>query len=233
MFNKIRKKLIDSKSVKKYLLYAIGEIILVVIGILIALQINTMSDQKKKRIKEATMLNELHKDFLKNKAQFDTVKKNHINAFDAAEKMMDYLPTNNDNYRMLKVGELLSAAVRVPTYNPSNSTIESIINSSSFDVIQNDTLRAYLISWKDVLIDYQEEEVNAFKFIQTQLNPFFVKNSNMMDRSNKKNVAMVSSVEFQNLMTLNMLHQMYIIRAIKNEPIEKTLNEIIRLTNIE
>jgi hypothetical protein len=47
------------------------------------------------------------------------------------------------------------------------------------------------------------------------------------------NIEMVSSVKFQNLMTLNMLHQMYIANTIKNEPIEKTLNEIIRLTNIE
>ena len=233
MFNKIRRKLIDSRSVKKYILYAIGEIFLVVIGILIALQINTMNDQKNMRIKEATMLKELHKDFLKNKIQFDKVKLDHINAFEAAEKMMKYLPTNNDSHRMLKVGELLSTAVRVPTYNPSNSTIESIINSSSFDVIKNDTLRAYLISWKDVLLDYQEEEVNAFKFIQSELNPFFVENSDMLDRSSKMNIEMVSSVKFQNLMTLNLLHQMYIANAIKNEPIEKTLNEIIRLTSIE
>lgn len=233
MFNKIRIKLIDANKVKKYFLYAIGEIVLVVIGILIALQINAVNDEKKKRIKEATLLKELHKDFLKNKNQFDKVKIDHVNAFKAAQNMMKYLPTNNDNKRMLKVGELLSASVRVPTFNPSNSTVESIINSSSFNVIQNDTLRAYLISWKDVLLDYQEEENNAFKFIQTQLNPYFVENSDMIERGNKMNITMVSSVKFQNLMTLNLLHQMYIVNAIKNEPIEKTLTEIIRLTKLK
>jgi len=43
-FRKIRQKLLIENKFSKYILYAIGEIILVVIGILIALQINTSID---------------------------------------------------------------------------------------------------------------------------------------------------------------------------------------------
>jgi len=46
-FRRIRQKLIDSGSVTKYLLYAIGEILLVVIGILIALQVNNWNEERK------------------------------------------------------------------------------------------------------------------------------------------------------------------------------------------
>ncbi|QLG43797.1 DUF6090 family protein [Costertonia aggregata] len=46
-FRKIRKKLLAEKRFSKYLLYAIGEIILVVIGILIALQINNWNENTK------------------------------------------------------------------------------------------------------------------------------------------------------------------------------------------
>ena len=46
-FRRIRQKLIDSGSVTKYLLYAVGEILLVVFGILIALQINNWNEQRK------------------------------------------------------------------------------------------------------------------------------------------------------------------------------------------
>jgi len=56
IFRKIRQKLLsDNKSIK-YLLYAIGEILLVVIGILIALQINNSNDYKKQRQKEIVYL---------------------------------------------------------------------------------------------------------------------------------------------------------------------------------
>ena len=47
-FRKIRKSLLVENRFTKYLLYAIGEIVLVVIGILIALYINNNNEQKKK-----------------------------------------------------------------------------------------------------------------------------------------------------------------------------------------
>ncbi|MUU77116.1 DUF6090 family protein [Winogradskyella endarachnes] len=47
LFNKFRFKTIEGKRLKKYLLYAIGEIILVVIGILVAVTINNYNEDKK------------------------------------------------------------------------------------------------------------------------------------------------------------------------------------------
>ena len=47
-FRKIRQKMLTENKFSKYLLYAIGEIILVVIGILIALQLNTAKENKEK-----------------------------------------------------------------------------------------------------------------------------------------------------------------------------------------
>lgn len=56
---KIRKSLIVSGSTKKYLFYAIGEIALVVIGILIALQINNWNEWRKDRKLEIEILNDM------------------------------------------------------------------------------------------------------------------------------------------------------------------------------
>jgi len=58
-FRKIRQKLLSENKFSKYLLYAIGEIVLVVIGILIALQINNANEAKKTRNKEIVLLNEM------------------------------------------------------------------------------------------------------------------------------------------------------------------------------
>ena len=46
-FRRIRQKLLSESKFSKYLLYAIGEIVLVMIGILLALQVNTWNEQKK------------------------------------------------------------------------------------------------------------------------------------------------------------------------------------------
>jgi hypothetical protein len=48
-FRKIRQKLLVENKISKYLLYAIGEVVLVVIGILIALSVNNWNEGNKKK----------------------------------------------------------------------------------------------------------------------------------------------------------------------------------------
>ena len=58
-FRRIRYNLMEQNKTSKYFKYAIGEIVLVVIGILIALQINNWSEKNKLRTTETKILNEL------------------------------------------------------------------------------------------------------------------------------------------------------------------------------
>ena len=58
-FRKIRQKLLSENKFNKYIVYAIGEIILVVIGILIALQINNNNEATKNKEKEKIILKEI------------------------------------------------------------------------------------------------------------------------------------------------------------------------------
>ena len=59
-FRKIRQKLVEQNRVSKYLVYALGEIVLVVIGILIALGINNWSETKKNKKEEKIILNNIY-----------------------------------------------------------------------------------------------------------------------------------------------------------------------------
>jgi hypothetical protein len=70
-FRKIRKNMIKENKVSKYLLYAIGEIILVVIGILIALSINNWNENRKDVLREIKMLQDIYNDTNKNIANLD------------------------------------------------------------------------------------------------------------------------------------------------------------------
>ena len=60
-FKKIRKKLLSKNKLSSYLIYATGEIVLVVMGILIALQINNWNEYKKKEQFELSLLKEMKK----------------------------------------------------------------------------------------------------------------------------------------------------------------------------
>ena len=65
-FRQIRQRLLAENRFSKYLLYAVGEILLVVIGILIALQVNNWNEERKEAIQEERFLEGLHNEFLKN-----------------------------------------------------------------------------------------------------------------------------------------------------------------------
>ena len=62
-FRKIRQNLLMENKTGKYFKYAIGEIILVVIGILIALQINNWNRNRKIKFQETVYLQDLKNDF--------------------------------------------------------------------------------------------------------------------------------------------------------------------------
>ena len=70
-FRKIRQQLLNENKFSKYFLYAIGEILLVVIGILIALAINNQNAQRKEIEQEQIILKQLKEDYKANLAQLD------------------------------------------------------------------------------------------------------------------------------------------------------------------
>lgn len=73
LFRNIRKNLLNQGKTSKYFKYAIGEIFLVVIGILIALQINTWNENRKANIEETAILENLYENLLLARQQSNTL----------------------------------------------------------------------------------------------------------------------------------------------------------------
>ena len=70
-FRKLRKSLLAENRMTRYLLYALGEILLVVIGILLALQVNNWNEERKFRAQQAGLLTDLTKDLEANLRELD------------------------------------------------------------------------------------------------------------------------------------------------------------------
>ena len=71
-FRKIRFGMISKNKISNYIIYAFGEIFLVVIGILIALQINNWNEERKDRIQEQKILALLREEFISNLNQIES-----------------------------------------------------------------------------------------------------------------------------------------------------------------
>ena len=220
----------------KYFKYAIGEIILVVIGILIALQINTWNTKRLDSLKEKAILKELHKEFLGNKIQFDSVKLVHTRSMKSLNTIIDAMPLTKENVSNLT--DAFNYALHTFTFNPSNGVINSLIASGNYELIKNDTLRNYLVTWNDVYKDFLEEELNHQKYRYDVMDPHSAENTDliMLDKGDHEAIDYtlnyIVSREFRSHLSVIKNRLQNIITDLEQKTVENHINEIIRLTQI-
>ena len=164
-FRKIRQKLITENKFSKYLLYAIGEIVLVVIGILIALQINNKNQEKINRKYELTMLNEIKDAMEKDIKNMEGGLKNIEELKQSVIKLA--LVRNEPNYPKDSLDyhftEVRRGGIAVAiNYSPYES-----LKSTGLDKISNTKLRNSITNLYEVKLKAVEFWVN--EFIRRQL----------------------------------------------------------------
>jgi hypothetical protein len=146
LFRHIRKDLMEKNKTSKYFKYAIGEIILVVIGILIALQINNWSENRKLEAKTQTyyqqLLEDLNKDKVFSKNTIEKFQRQREAYQDYLKKFNDSKLTVNDMYQELRKLNLESYAL-----NFNTNTIETLQNSGEIVLIPS-VLRNRLLDLK-------------------------------------------------------------------------------------
>jgi uncharacterized membrane protein YgaE (UPF0421/DUF939 family) len=167
LFRNIRQNLLVEGKTTKYFKYAIGEIILVVIGILIALSINNWNENRKTNIKSYAYLQRLNEDVenvLKtvNQSLSDTERKqkNSILVLEALES--NELPNSkqNDFSRYLK--EYYQFQITIQDMN----TFNEMMSSGDLNLIKNQWLRnafSNLSTYRDFVMEVNQSNHNAYK----------------------------------------------------------------------
>ncbi|MEM9679367.1 MAG: DUF6090 family protein, partial [Bacteroidota bacterium] len=206
LFKKIRIDAMLKSKISKYLLYALGEIILVVIGILIALQINTWNENTKNRKKERSFLTSIHKEFVANQAQLDTVMYYHRRALHSTGTLIEMFPLDLKNDNLDTISKHLYNSLYTHTYNPSEGSVQSIVNTSSLDLIQDEELRNLIMSWKGVLVDFQEGELSSKRIVTEKIDDFLASHIDFdLNLSNpRNNLEALESLKFEYFMKLRL-----------------------------
>ncbi len=154
-FRKIRQKMLTENRFSKYLIYAIGEIILVVIGILIALQINTLNQAKKDRAYEVKMLSEIKKGL-----QLDLSNLHeHDETYSALNNAVDYFEKLTNEHVIFDVSMQSDLwKLNLGRYLQFNRGPYDALKSSGIDRVSNDSIRNQLINFFDFrLLEFQTE----------------------------------------------------------------------------
>jgi len=144
-FRKIRQKMLLEEKTGKYFKYALGEIALVVIGILIALSINDWNDNRKNKLSEKRYVSDLIQD-LKN----DVNSLKQLNSFletKLASKIMILPLLKGNNVEIDSIEFHFARQYGINgRFTPTNITIEELKNSGGLKIIRDVDLRRQLVS---------------------------------------------------------------------------------------
>ena len=243
-FRHIRQTLIMENKTSKYLKYAIGEIVLVVIGILIALSINNWNQQRLDAIDRKNIVANLNAEFTQNKQQLLKIAKVYVNAKNSGIELMSYVGL--DNLKVIdknKLDSLFNGVFPSIDYLPSNNAIDDIIQSGKLKSLDNPELSSKLSEWKGLLYTLSSREKKLDDWASLEVIPYLNRYISWRDVDVASNSSwatkgelptnykyIFSDLEFENILEIFIFH---IDKCSKryNETID-LVNDIIQLTSI-
>ncbi len=145
LFQKIRQELLSKNKLSKYVFYALGEIILIVIGILVALQINNWNEDLKNKIAEAEFYCKILEDFELDRQNITRLYEESENKITLSKQLLIELSQKNKEKSYLI--DAYAKAVRTNAFVPSKVAITDIISSGKLNLITNDSIKNNLIRY--------------------------------------------------------------------------------------
>lgn len=203
-FRQIRQNMIKGNKVSKYLLYAIGEIVLVVIGILIALQINTWNEERKYKNLEIVTLIEIQKGLnqaLKENIRVENANLKTIKNYEILLEHFENKLPYNDSLNAL-FARLM--AWQEPDFNYAGF---ETFKSKGPDLITNDSIKIKLLEIYEEKIQYLVNDHNKteWNYNNTVMTPFYTDNFEI-DLQNKTAIPndymkLMTNQQFKNKLT--------------------------------
>ena len=166
-FRNIRQKTLTENKFGKYLTYAIGEIILVVIGILIALSINNWNEQRKENINEQAILKRLEKEFISNREQLLDKIQFRNNLIESCRQLLAYF----DKSETAKRDSILVylSTIQSSTFDPIQN---DLVSSGKIEILKDEELKQLLVNWSTDVIQLQEVEQIFRRFCGQRFYPY-------------------------------------------------------------
>ena len=156
LFRKIRQNLLNEGKTTKYFKYAFGEIILVVIGILIALQINNWNENRKTTIEETAILESLYENLILANQQSEVLITSEKALKQLLIRILDIQPDTSETNKTAITDSIFKVAVWDLYSNlPIVNTYVNLKNTNKLSLIKSKTLNE-----KFTDLDFQFSKLN-------------------------------------------------------------------------
>ena len=241
-FRKIRYQLAAENKTAKYLRYAIGEILLVVIGILIALQVNNWNQDRTNKKAGKLIKQNIHEEFTKNQDLLKESQKLSNEALATGTTLMSLIGMEKHELATYNLDSLFNSSLMAEAYLPTSHSLQDIMQSGRMNLLNNLELKNTILSWNaalDLFKEYKEVQTN---WQNNQYLPYLLSviSFKQMDIYNNKKWSGKSKlttdyspifhdIKFENMVDNNLYLIDYLLQQLEN--IEKYQLKIIELTN--
>lgn len=244
-FRKIRQHLLAENKLTKYIFYALGEIFLVVIGILIALQVNNWNEERKEKIQEQRILVSLHNEFLDNHKVLSERIKLLNNSINAVYEVISFMGSKSEERAYKSIDSIIWRSMGFGNFNPSNSNIQELIQSGRLNLVKNVALKQKLYDWiqmlEDTNEDFKNQDLHANVHLANYLNQHYsLKNLQLTDErlevsESSKLFDLNHYNVFNDIQFENILHQQLFWHTIMRDhykELDSLTNIILKMTNL-
>ena len=181
-FRRIRKKLADDNQFLKYSRYAVGEIVLVMIGILLALQVNNWNSNRIEKKAETKTLFELKKGIIID----GNLLQNNLEAVDAQlvkMKLLKQLLKNKDYPYNKGLDSLFGSVFGIQPINLNKAFYEDL-KASSLKLIKNDSIRLKIVNLFEDDYVFFDNNFQTEIHINEVIRPYYLQNFSDLDFQN-------------------------------------------------
>jgi len=217
-FRKTRKKLLANRKIGKYLAYAVGEVLLVMIGILLALQVNTWSansSKEKSRIASYQKIKlQLEEDILVLRGNKE-YNQGYFEQYQYAISIIE----NQDRIKMDTLAQITMNLNKFSDFHKESSVYETLVNSGEIKLLKNDEIVKKIQRLEELYI-----YINILENTHHDAVMIFIPEIAQVIKVNQMEVKypdQLYSFEFQNyfVLMLNLMQE-------KDQIYDRTLNEV-------
>ncbi|MCZ6674692.1 MAG: DUF6090 family protein [Verrucomicrobia bacterium] len=147
-FRTTRQQLLNENKTVKYLKYAVGEVLLIVAGILVALQINNWNEGRKLEQDRRELIEDLKVDYQTNLELWESVKNDTEIQLDVFNQLLKVTASENQELSVLEIKGLAENTQKYYGFQPSLGVYESAKSTDSIGLIEDDSLKGLFVRFQ-------------------------------------------------------------------------------------